>query len=176
MPLSRRQRLWLAWSLFISWLLLSSIALYRFGNSHYGVFDPELQWAGQTVPLSLAALNITAASERQLVHVLDNQCGCSRLARQHLQALSAELEQNAVEQHFRSAAELAAAGFQLPAVPAVLVFQHGKLLYAGPYASGPLCSPGNSFLPALFSGQSRLPGTWLNGETKACRCLVSPGT
>lgn len=156
--------------------MLSSVALFRFGFSHYGEFDPEQQWSASGPDLTLAALQISDSTGWQLVHVLDSQCGCSRLAQQHVATLSQQLQLSASQQHYRSAAELASAGFRLPAVPAVLVFEHGILRYAGPYASGPLCSAGNSFLPALLSGQSRLPGSWLNGEAMACRCLVSPAS
>lgn len=162
--------------LFSVWLVFSSVGLYRLGFSHYGVFDPQQLWLGQGQQLTLANLNIDASFDWQLVHVLVSECVCSRLARKHLLALDESLAQQDVRQHFRSANELAAAGFTLPAVPAVLVFQDGQLKYAGPYASGPLCSSTNSFLPALFSGQRQIPGTWLNGETKACRCLVSSTT
>lgn len=173
---SKRQKHGFGWVLFVSWLLLSSLALFRFGFSHYGEFDPELRWSATEPQLKLATLQIPDTRGWQLVHVLDSQCGCSRLAQQHVATLSQQLQLSASQQHYRSVAELAAVGFQLPAVPAVLVFEHGSLRYAGPYASGPLCSASNSFLPALLAGQSRLPGSWLNGETKACRCLVSPAT
>lgn len=153
--------------------MLSSVALFRFGFSYYGEFDPQQQWSAAAPQVTLAALQIQDATGWQLVHVLDSQCGCSRLAQQHVATLSQQLQLSVSQQHYRSATELAAAGFRLPAVPAVLVFEHGILRYAGPYASGPLCSSSNSFLPALLLGQSRLPGSWLNGETKACRCLVS---
>lgn len=154
-------------------MLLSSVGLYRLGFSHYGEFDPLQQWSATEPRLTLAALQVADTAGWQLVHVLDNQCGCSRLAQQHLTTLSQELQLSEKQQHYRTAAELAAVGFPLPAVPAVLAFEHGILRYAGPYASGPLCSSNDSFLPALLLEQSRLPGSWLNGETKACRCLVS---
>lgn len=156
--------------------MLSSVALFRFGFSHYGEFDPQQQWSAAAPQVTLAALQIQDATGWQLVHVLDSQCGCSRLAQQHVATLSQQLQLSSSQQHYRSATELAAAGFRLPAIPAVLVFEHGILRYAGPYASGPLCSASNSFLPALLSGQSRLPGSWLNGEAMACRCLVSPAS
>lgn len=168
-----RTKLWLAGIVFVCWLLSSSLILFRFGFSHYGVFDPTQQWAWQSQSLNLQQVGLTPIEGWQLIHVLDGSCGCSRLARQHVSLLQQDFNLTAQQQFFLTAAQLAAAGFNLPAVPAVLLFEDGQLRYAGPYASGPLCSPGNSFLTALLAGYTALPGTWLNGETKACRCLVS---
>lgn len=170
-----RQRLAAALLLFFAWLIFSSVLLYRFGFAHYGTFDDKQLWRFDSAGLRLSQLAIPEVAGWQVVHVLDKNCGCSRLAKSHA-SLFRELYQLPVEQQlYRSAAELTAAGFTLPAVPAVLLFDHGKLIYAGPYASGPLCSTNNSFLTGLISRQTQLEGLWLNGESKACRCLVSPG-
>lgn len=160
--------------LFISWLLFSSALLFRFGFAHYGTFDQQQLWRFDAGEVTLQQLAIPVAANWQVVHVLDNNCGCSRLAKSHASMFSELYHLPATQQWHRSAAELAAAGFPLPAVPAVLLFDHGKLIYAGPYASGPLCSTNNSFLTSLLSRQTLLAGVWLNGESKACRCLVSP--
>lgn len=173
MSFKPRTKVLLASLLFAGWLISSSIILFRFGFLNYGVFDPQQEWAWQQQSLSLTELQLPTSTGWQLIHVLDDSCGCSRLARQHISLFSDDYGVAAEQQYFMSAIELANAGFPLPAIPAVLLFHEGQLMYAGPYASGPLCSPSKSFLTALLSGQTNLPGTWLNGETKACRCLVS---
>lgn len=171
-----RQRLVAALLLFVAWLVFSSVLLYRFGFAHYGTFDEKQLWRFDSSGVTLSALAIPEIAGWQVVHVMDQNCGCSRLAKSHA-AMFRELYQlPASQQLYRSATELSAAGFTLPAVPAVLLFDHGKLIYAGPYASGPLCSTNNSFLTSLISRQTQLEGLWLNGESKACRCLVSPST
>lgn len=171
---SPRQRLWCALSLFLGWLLFSSVLLYRFGFAHYGTFDAQQQWQFDAAGISLQQLAIPVTQGWQVVHVLDKTCGCSRFASSHAKLFTEQYQLPQAQQEYRSAAQLAAAGFELPAVPAVLLFDDGKLMYAGPYASGPLCSTSDSFLTSLISRQVKLNGLWLNGESKACRCLVSP--
>lgn len=168
-----RGRLMVALALFISWLLFSSVLLYRFGFAHYGTFDPKQYWQFNPAGLTLSALAVPVLPGWQVVHVLDSHCGCSRLAKPHAELFRELYQLSPEQQQYLSAAELAAAGFTLPAVPAVLLFDNGKLMYAGPYASGPLCSTNNSFLTSLLSRDTQLGGLWLNGESKACRCLVS---
>lgn len=171
-----RQRLVAALLLFLGWLAFSSVLLYRFGFAHYGTFDDKQLWRFDSAGITLSQLSIPQVDGWQVVHVLDTTCGCTRLAKAHAGMFKELYQLPAAQQLYRSPAELAAAGFVLPAVPAVLLFDQGKLVYAGPYASGPLCSTNNSFITSLLSGQTQLEGLWLNGESKACRCLVSPGT
>lgn len=173
--LSARQRLWAAIGLFSTWLIITSILLYRFGFAHYGTFDAEQQWHYGTPAITLPQLNIPVEQGWQVVHVLDKHCGCSRFARSHVELFADNYQVPSSRQHYLSAEIIAKAGLTIPAVPAVLLFDNGQLMYAGPYASGPLCSTNDSFLTSLLSRQVALNGLWLNGESKACRCLVSPG-
>jgi hypothetical protein len=166
-----QHKLVLSCLLFGVWILLVSVALYRLNFTDYGEFDADFRWHGVQAKLDVALLQLPASDDWQLVHVLAPACRCSVLAQQHIAQLSTELALRPEQQFYRSAAEIAAAGLLLPALPAVLVLQQGQLIYAGPYASGPECSAATSFLPALVRGELRLSATWLNGETKACRCL-----
>ncbi|MDP5208045.1 DUF6436 domain-containing protein, partial [Alishewanella sp. SMS9] len=153
---------------------VSSVFLFKFGLNQYGEFDPNQQWTTQPPVLSLTELGLVNNTGWHVVHVLESQCGCSRLAREHADVFSERYQITAQQQSYRSAAELAAANFVLPAVPAVLLFDDGQLVYAGPYASGPMCSTSDSFLTSILARSVQLPGLWLNGEVKACRCLVTP--
>lgn len=170
--LSAQQKLWLGILLFGLWLVLVSVALYRLSFTDYGEFDPEFSWLGLRTELNAKQFDLPASPDWQLVHVLAKSCRCSALAEQHISELSTALNLAPTQHFYRNAAEVAEAGLTLPAVPAVLVFNAGKLVYAGPYASGPQCSASDSFLPALLRGELALPAAWLNGETKACRCLT----
>lgn len=160
--------------LFFSWLLLGSLLLFRFGFAFYGTFDEEQRWHTATPSVTLAQLAIPVTAGWQVVHVLDSHCGCSRFAKEHAAMFTSQYALAEQQQSYRTAQELAAVGFIIPAVPAVLLFDQGILIYAGPYASGPLCSTQQSFLHSLISRQTQLEGLWLNGESKACRCLVTP--
>ncbi len=166
-------KLWLGILLFGLWIVLVSIALYRLSFKDYGEFDPEFSWLGLRTELGAKQFDLPASSDWQLLHVLAKSCPCSALAEQHIAALNSELNLTTTQHFYRTVEEVEAAGLPLPAVPAVLVFHAGKLVYAGPYASGPRCSAADSFLPALLRGELALPAAWLNGETKACRCLTA---
>lgn len=168
-----QQRILLSIGLFLVWFLFVSVALYQMSFADYGEFDPSYKWHGLRVTLDRDKLQLPKQQDWQLVHVLPKHCRCSALAEQHRKDISVELSLTDDQQFYRTVEQVEAAGLQLPAVPAVLVFNAGKLVYAGPYASGPRCSTTHSFLPALIRGNVQLPATWLNGETKACRCVIT---
>lgn len=163
----------LAVVLLLLWVIPLSVMLYRLPQKQYGIFDVTGVWqqANTFRPVSVTQLGITASLNTQLVHVLAPDCRCTQYARQHI----SDLQHSSADilHYHRSAEELMLAGFQVPATPMVMLFRQGQLIYAGPYASGPLCSVKDSILNLLMTQQFRLAGTWFNGETKACRCVVT---
>lgn len=163
-------RLLIALLLFGGWISLGSAALFYLGQRHYGEFAGAERW--QVDGLSLTALGLPLQEGITLLHVMDDGCPCNYRARGHQRALVQDASLSQLQHHYSSAAVLAQAGFALPATPAVLVFINGQLQYAGPYASGVLCSVNDSFVIPLITQQVKLPGAWLNGEAKACRCIV----
>ncbi|GAB2930071.1 hypothetical protein GCM10027181_31290 [Rheinheimera gaetbuli] len=158
----------LALLLFGGWIILMSALLFYLGQRHYGVFAPDKVWHSTTI--EAAAFGLTAASGFQILHVFADGCVCNARAKAHIRQLNTLQIPEDVEQHFFSPADTASAGFTLPATPAVLIFFQGKLLYAGPYASGPLCAVDDSLITPILKQQVILPGLWLNAETSACRC------
>lgn len=159
--------------LFIVWVALSSVGLFYYGNQHYGNFDANTNWQTSVAgPLNTAALGITAQAGIQVVHVQQGGCICNTVANQHIALFSREYAVPQPRQYHRQAVDIAATGFSVPATPAVLIFNDGALIYAGPYATGPLCSAADSVIAPLLLKQIQLPGVWLNGEAKACRCVV----
>lgn len=172
----QQHKLILSSVLFILWIVSVSAALFHLSFTNYGEFDPEFKWLGLHDSINGQQLTLPPSSGLQLVHVLDPSCSCSALAEQHIATLNQQLALDNNQHFYRTAAEVDAAGLPIPALPAVLVFKAGRLLYAGPYASGPQCSAADSFLPALLRGELQIPATWLNGETKACRCLQQQQT
>ena len=160
---------WLAFVLFVSWIAISSVLLFYLGNRHYGSFASEQPW--QTRPVLLQDLALNATEPVQLVHVFDQHCVCNARAQVHINQLINNDTLAGIGQHFITPATLKTLGFMLPATPAVLIFIDGQLKYAGPYASGVMCSVDESLITPILKQQVILPGLWLNGDTTACRCL-----
>ncbi len=169
-----RRKVWLAVVVFLSWLILSSVALFYFGNQHYGQFDPKLQnnWLNSR-SFQLHQLGLAVMPGIQVVHVQQANCICNSRAKLHITQFEEKYLLAAQAQTQLTYDQVLQAGLTLPATPAVLVFQHGELIYAGPYATGPLCSVSASIIAPIITKAVTLPGLWLNGEAKACRCLVS---
>ncbi|MBU2113383.1 MAG: hypothetical protein KKE94_06365 [Gammaproteobacteria bacterium] len=161
-------RLQLALLLFSVWVGVVSAVLFYLGQRHYGVFAPDGQWHSNT--FNVAVLGLPATSGFQLLHVFADGCVCNARAKAHIRQLDMLQIPKGVQQYFFSPAEIAAVGFKLPATPAVLIFSQGKLLYAGPYASGPMCALDDSLIAPILKKKLILPGRWLNAETSACRC------
>ncbi len=175
--MNNRQRVALILPLFVIWVVLASAGLFYFGNQHYGLFAGDSDWqTSAPVTFNLAALHIDANTGIQVVHVQQPQCICNSMAQQHIARFVSDYQVPVAAQHQRAIADVAAAGFSIPASPAVLIFDNGQLLYAGPYATGPLCSVSDSLIAPILLKEVQLPGLWLNGEASACRCVFNPET
>ena len=162
-----------AWAVFcLVWVLATAWLLYSLTFANYGEFDPEQRWLGSAQSIQLnelvpAADSKVADSGLTLVHVRSSWCSCNPLADGHTETVPDE-----VEQHWVTADTVRAAGFELPATPAALIFDNGQLIYAGPYASGAFCSVEDSLIETILTGEQALAGTYLNGLVQACRCLT----
>lgn len=158
---------------FISWLVLTSLALFNFAGEYYGEFAADTNWQSPAQSaFSLSALGIAVGQSIQVVHVREDNCICNSRAALHQQQFSNLYDLPKQQQFERNVRQIAAAGLRLPATPAVLIFNGGTLLYAGPYATGPLCSVSDSLIAPILRQQITLPATWFNAEAKACRCVV----
>ncbi|MCC5880971.1 MAG: hypothetical protein JJU03_13895 [Idiomarina sp.] len=171
-PDAYRHRTRLALLVLITWLGLSSIAMYYFVFADYGEFDPEQQWLGWQPPADLGAKLSLADDNRQwsIVHVRSEGCSCNSYLTTHLQDLTRE--HSGVDQIDASIDTLNEYGFVVPAAPMAMIFQGQHLVYAGPYASGPFCASEDSLINDLLDQRTQLAGTYLQGLVKACRCLI----
>lgn len=161
-----------ALSVFILWVSATSYFLYDTVWGNYGVFDNQQQWeTASATELTPGALALPVIDGIQLVHVLDEYCQCNRFTEAHISSLGKLLAEPEAQAQV-TAAVVRTTGFVVPATPMALIFEHGKLIYAGPYATGPLCSANDSLLADILSGHKVLTGLWLNAETKACRCTA----
>ena len=168
----KKNREWLVIALFSCWAILTSLALFYFGNQNYGAFAANDDWHSiSEQSISPLSLGLPLQPGFQIVHVRQQGCICNRRADQFKTFLLREYNVNKYKQYDIDISQLAAAGISLPASPAVLIFQQGQLIYAGPYASGPLCSVDESLITPILQEKITFPGLWLNGESKSCRCL-----
>lgn len=163
------RRIWAV--LCLVWVLATAWLLYSMTFANYGEFDPEQRWLGTSQPIQLSQLVPSAGSEvasagLTLVHVRSSWCSCNPLADAHTETVPDD-----VAQHWVTVDTVQAAGFDLPATPAALIFDNDQLIYAGPYASGAFCSVEDSLIDAILTGEQALAGTYLNGLVQACRCL-----
>jgi hypothetical protein len=156
------------------WIAGSAAAFYWFFLSNFGVFDEQGLWQQQ--PLLPAQVQLQLNQQLvpdipwQAVFVSDSSCSCSSFAREHLQRIQQSQPTLAViELTLQQATEL---GINSIATPLLLLFQHNKLIYAGPLATDLLCSDNASVLEGIVAGNTQLPGLWLNGESTACRCIL----
>ncbi|RUO33329.1 DUF6436 domain-containing protein [Aliidiomarina soli] len=157
----------LSWQVFCAiWVVATAAILYHFTFGNYGEFDPQQRWLDAQPSLTLSALDLPPQQGLTLVHVRRSFCSCNPLADNHRDSVPDQ-----VEQHQLDITRVEAAGFSMPASPAALIFDGDELIYAGPYASGALCSVENSLIEDILVGQQRLAGPFLNGLVKACRCL-----
>lgn len=171
MCFNQRPVVWFAILVLITWVSLSTFALYHFMFADYGEFDPEQQWLGWQPSAQLGQQLDLSPDHQQwsVVHIRKKDCSCNTYLATHLKDLSAEHPQ--VDQLNASVATLNDYGFIVPATPMALVFQGQQLVYAGPYASGPFCASEDSLIDDLLSQRTQLAGTYLQGLAKACRCL-----
>lgn len=151
----------------VTWVIATAWLLYYFTFANYGEFDPEQSWLQSQQTPSLESIGIDQSSSMTLVHVRTSYCSCNPLADAHTATVP-----DSVAQHWISADALATTGFHLPATPAALIYQHGELIYAGPYASGAFCAVEDSLIDDILRGEQQLAGTYLNGLVRACRCLT----
>lgn len=168
---SLRCRQSLAAVVFFCWVLFSSTALFVFGNQDYGEFDKYGQWQFAAAALSIDSLGLKAQNGFQVVHVRQQGCSCNRRADEFKAVLAREHDIKNSAQYDIEIRQLNMHGITVPATPAVLIFHDGALVYAGPYASGPLCSVNDSIITPILQQQITLPGVWFNGEAKSCRCI-----
>ncbi|HAW91989.1 MULTISPECIES: DUF6436 domain-containing protein [unclassified Arsukibacterium] len=161
---------------FVVWVVLASAGLFYFGNQNYGQFDDSGSWqVSAPKALAIETLGIAPEAGKQVVHVGQPECVCNRLASQHIASFTEAYQLPANKQFYRQLQQVSGAGLMLPATPAVLIFDNGQLIYAGPYATGPMCSVSTSLIAPILKGDVNLAGLWLNGEAKACRCVVKLG-
>lgn len=154
--------------MFLVWVVASTCMLFYAGGRYYGVFSESDSW--HPVSLDAAAFGLSQTSGFQLIHVFEDGCACNGRAQQHIRQLASEAGFTLIEQRFVTPEQIVDSGLLVPATPAVLIFDAGKLIYAGPYASDPSCSVENSLILPILTQQVMLPGLWLNGESNACRC------
>jgi hypothetical protein len=187
LSVSVKTPLW-AWLLLLLWCAATFGWLWQQQKDYYGVFDPQRQLsmlpsqlpaalnrslAAQSVLFStvtpaVATETLSGGAAEQLIVVLAADCYCTGAARRHLSELQQRSRRRIAE---ITPQQLALAGIQVPATPALLWWRDQQLWYAGPLATGAVCGTAGDLLLPLLTGQQQLAGSWRNSDTQACRCL-----
>jgi len=167
----------LAGWVFALWLILTSVFLYIWALADYGYFDESSLWLGEVhFPLSASDFpDLKAQGEEAqwlFVHVSEAGCRCNKRTERHIEDLN--LPAQSYTEISLTRVEAERLGWTIPATPLLIVASGNRhnlsARYVGPYASGPLCSSENSFIPSVMQN-SMAESLWLNGNVKACRCL-----
>lgn len=145
------------------WLIAMSAVLFWWRFTDFGAFDSQSIW------LDGSPTHLNGDVQGRVMYHVRGDCLCGQLADQHVALLPKE---SSYEQREVSVQEMQAMGMPVPATPMLVVANNGEVVYAGPYASGPSCSPENSFIPLITSTNSQITTPWYNGATNACRCTV----
>lgn len=158
---------------FFLWASISMGALWHIINKDTGVFDASGVWL-ENLPLdwSIEQFGLAPASGFQLVHVTALGCSCNRMVSNHKALFAKDADVPLTSQFDVTPSRVMDAGFMLPSVPALMVFDDGKLIYAGAYSSSAFCTMSNSFIAPILTREKVLFGPWLNGHVNTCRCLL----
>lgn len=158
--MEQRNKNRLSWALIAVWLIATSAFLFWWRFADFGVFDQRAEWLDQ----SPSEVDVPG---EVIFHVRDG-CLCAPLADRHDKLI----EQYDQYQQRRVKPEVVEKlGIPVPATPMLVIVEQGKVIYAGPYAAGPTCSPEQSFLPQLLTEERRVTTPWYNGNVNACRCV-----
>lgn len=165
-------RLLLALLILAVWVPASLLLLNRFGDSYTGVFDPDdrLGSLQSNYPVLTQQLNLTTGAAT-IIHVLDENCACYDQTVEHLRYLTQEIPGH-INQLYKSVAQMQQLGIDVPATPMIILLSDDQLNYAGPYATGPLCTAQSDILLPIVKGEVALAGPWLNSAAVSCRCSV----
>jgi len=160
----------------VLWLILGVLAFWWFQFRHISAF--EEYWAtfdGE------AFKHIKFAPKQDydavVIHFIDDECPCSRFAKQHIADLedkfSSEVEfLHSSALNSESLLRTMPESFSVPASPAVAIWdKNGALAYFGPYSSGAVCGQGDDFVEAtLASLKHDQNPSWINHEAIGCLC------
>lgn len=158
-----------AWWILAIWLLATTIFLFWWRLINYGVFDPHSAWL-DNAPLAVSG-DSTPLTGKHIYHVRSG-CYCDVLADRHVDLMAAYPD---YQQHRVSATDMREMGIPVPSTPMLVVVEQGHVIYAGPYAAGPSCSPSASFIPQIIGPERKITTPWYNGNVSACRCAETAG-
>lgn len=162
-----------------SWACLVVAGFWFFEYRHWRAFAVDdlpreaHLFSGQVLQQWYAGLPATerSAGQIQIMHFYSaDDCPCESYRTAHLADIQMKLA--GIAQRDIRAADALAAGLNIPAVPAVAVWdEKGQLAYFGPYSAGVVCGQGDDFvgrvLNLLARGQN--PG-WVNTTGVGCFC------
>jgi len=155
----------------IAWVIFVIAMLAYFQLAAIKEFDPNQQ-LHQPQWLTEFKLQIDwqHTEHGKLIIIVDENCGCTLRANTHIAQL-----QTLAQKHNLSVERLANNDALLTVVPntpaAVLLNEHGGLVYAGPLSEGIACSTGSGFVElAINNLQAGFNSNLKLSEAKGCYC------
>lgn len=139
-------------TLSIIWVVASCIGIYWAKQSYLAPHENYFAYFQHSnikdIPATVSKGQIT------VVHLIDNECPCSRFSEPHIKTLESQFEQDTTFYRWPNlpqAIHSALAENTIPASPAVAIWsQEGKLSYFGPYSSGVFCGEGEDFVERIL--------------------------
>ena len=174
---------YLAWAIFVSWLLVASYLLWAYFYKPYGYFFSEPELPGLS-----AETRLNAPGQRTFVHFIDQECSCTRFSLPHIEDVKAEhpdvqhiearLGSESVNSKSQTQNALAQEIFDkqwVVATPAVAVIEaDGAVAYFGPYSAGAICGEGEDLLKTVVKQlQADQNFSWYNLLSYGCFCKTS---
>ena len=170
----------LVYPLVVFWVIASVVALYFAQSGTLKEFDPRftlLSWTDEeSFDSQLASALISdeeSAGQWQLFHITQANCFCNLVSAPHrssVNTLANELDVTNVEIDLNDSPDLRQL---IPSTPAVVLINDKKeLVYAGPYASGVQCAPGEGLIEPWLNKES---ADWKQGaaivtDAQGCYC------
>ncbi len=138
----------------------------------------------------------TLSSELAIIHFNKPGCTCNEITKSHIRDINKNQQENSYHSYFitsnQSVKERVSEDYfsdnvdaqksivlldslssldWLPALPAVMILDKGKLAYLGPYSSGTFCGSSNSYIePVLDMINNKNTPSILNGVDFGCYC------
>lgn len=107
-----------------------------------------------------------------VVHIVDQNCPCSRFSQPHIMELEARYSNEVLFSHWQDLPQMLQKQITIPASPAVVIWAgDGELAYFGPYSGGATCGQGSDFVSATIEKlKTDENPEWINHDVLGCYC------
>ena len=164
------KRLIIASAIFVVWFIAIAVAFWWFQLRYINDFGSYFaEFNGESIE---ASFPFPVSGDAVVVHILDDGCPCTRFAHDHIRELEHRFSSHVVFMNWRELPESFRSSVNLPASPAVAIWDGtGALAYFGPYSSGSFCGQGDDFVFATLDNLTNdVNPKWINQDAVGCFC------